>query len=90
MRFARRISPRPPLPQVLEPQQHSRYPFELTAERGDAEMSAPAVFDLCEPRADVRAGTASNSDFAADLSLVIEEPVARAYVGEITSNNRPG
>ena len=34
-------------------------------------MSVPAIFDLCEPRADVRAGTSSNSDFAADLSHVI-------------------
>jgi len=34
-------------------------------------MSVPTIFDLCEPRADVRAGTSSESDFAADLSHVI-------------------
>jgi hypothetical protein len=31
-------------------------------------MSVPTIFDLCEPRADVRAGTSSESDFAAELS----------------------
>jgi hypothetical protein len=31
----------------------------------------PTVFDLCEPRADVLAGTASDSDFAADLAHVL-------------------
>ena len=34
-------------------------------------MSVPAIFDLCEPNADVRTGTSSDSDFAADLSRVI-------------------
>src|SRR5580704_12504737 len=34
-------------------------------------MSVPTIFDLCDPRADVRAGTSSDSDFAADLSHVI-------------------
>ena len=34
-------------------------------------MSVPAIFDLCEPNADVRIGTSSDSDFAADLSRVI-------------------
>jgi hypothetical protein len=34
-------------------------------------MSVPTIFDLCEPRSDVRAGTSSDSDFAADLSHVI-------------------
>ena len=34
-------------------------------------MSVPTIFDLCEPRADVRAGTSSEFDFAADLSHVI-------------------
>ena len=34
-------------------------------------MSVPTIFDLCIPRADVLAGTASDSDFAADLSHVI-------------------
>jgi predicted AAA+ superfamily ATPase len=34
-------------------------------------MSVPTIFDLCVPRVDVLAGTASDSDFAADLSHVI-------------------
>jgi hypothetical protein len=34
-------------------------------------MSLPAIFDLCEPNADVRTGTSSDSDFADDLSRVI-------------------
>jgi hypothetical protein len=34
-------------------------------------MSGPTIFDLCELRADVRAGTSNESDFAADLSHVI-------------------
>jgi hypothetical protein len=34
-------------------------------------MSVPVIFDLCEPNADVRTGTSSDSDFAADLSRVI-------------------
>ncbi|QRM31085.1 ATP-binding protein [Microvirga sp. VF16] len=34
-------------------------------------MSAQTIFDLCVPRADVLAGTASDADFAADLSHVI-------------------
>jgi hypothetical protein len=34
-------------------------------------MSAPTIFDLCNPRPDVLAGTSSDSDFAADLSHVI-------------------
>ena len=34
-------------------------------------MSVPTIFDLCTPRPDVLAGTASDSDFAADLSHVI-------------------
>ena len=31
----------------------------------------PTIFDLCVPRADVLAGTARDSDFAADLAQVI-------------------
>ena len=31
----------------------------------------PTIFDLCEPRKDVRAGTATDSDFAADLAHVL-------------------
>ncbi len=38
---------------------------------GAGEMSVLAIFDLCEPNADVRTGTSSDSDFAADLSRVI-------------------
>jgi hypothetical protein len=34
-------------------------------------MSVQTIFDLCTPRPDVLAGTASDSDFAADLSHVI-------------------
>jgi len=34
-------------------------------------MTIPTIFDLCKPRADVRAGTSSEADFAADLSHVI-------------------
>src|SRR5215218_3191759 len=34
-------------------------------------MSVQTIFDLCVPRADVLAGTASDADFAADLSHVI-------------------
>jgi len=34
-------------------------------------MSAKTIFDLCEPRADVLDGTASDADFAADLSHVL-------------------
>jgi hypothetical protein len=34
-------------------------------------MGVPTIFDLCEPRTDVLAGTSSDSDFAADLSHVI-------------------
>ena len=33
--------------------------------------STPTIFDLCEPRPDVRAGTAMDSDFAADLARVL-------------------
>ncbi len=34
-------------------------------------MPVPTIFDLCEPRADVRAGTSSDADFAADLARVL-------------------
>jgi predicted AAA+ superfamily ATPase len=34
-------------------------------------MAVTTIFDLCSPRPDVLAGTASDSDFAADLSHVI-------------------
>src|SRR5260370_40494649 len=35
-------------------------------------MSVPTIFDPCEPHSDVRAGTSSDSDFAPDLSHVIQ------------------
>jgi hypothetical protein len=34
-------------------------------------MSLPTIFDLCEPREDVRQGAISESDFAADLAQVL-------------------
>lgn len=34
-------------------------------------MAVPPIFDLCTPRADVLAGTSSDSDFAADLAHVV-------------------
>ena len=34
-------------------------------------MSVSTIYDLCTPRPDVLTGTASDSDFAADLSHVI-------------------
>src|ERR1700677_1828576 len=36
-------------------------------------MSVPTIFDLCTPRADVRAGTSTDADFAADLAQVVRE-----------------
>jgi hypothetical protein len=36
-------------------------------------MAVPTIFDLCQPRPDVLAGTFSDSDFAADLSQVVRE-----------------
>jgi hypothetical protein len=34
-------------------------------------MMTPTIFDLCEPREDVRKGTSSDADFAADLARVL-------------------
>ena len=34
-------------------------------------MDYPSIFDLCEPRDDVRVGSSSDADFAADLSHVV-------------------
>ncbi len=34
-------------------------------------MIVPLVYDLCDPRADVKAGSSSDADFAADLSYVV-------------------
>src|SRR5205823_840445 len=52
---------------------YNRSAKDTSAESDEREtgMSVPTIFDLCEPRADVRAGTSSESDFAADLSHVI-------------------
>ena len=36
-------------------------------------MSIPTIFETCVPRADVRAGTSSDADFAADLAQVVRE-----------------
>ena len=40
---------------------------------------APRIFDLCVPRADVLAGTISESDFAADLAQVIRGNAPEEY-----------
>ena len=40
---------------------------------------APRIFDLCGPRADVLAGTISESDFAADLAQVIRGNAPEEY-----------
>lgn len=42
-------------------------------------MALPTIYDLCMPRADVLAGTASDSDFAADLSMVLKDAGASEY-----------
>jgi predicted AAA+ superfamily ATPase len=34
-------------------------------------MTAATIFELCEPQPDIRAGTAADADFAADLSHVV-------------------
>ena len=34
-------------------------------------MSVPTVFQTCQPRADVLAGTVSEAEFAADLAAVV-------------------
>lgn len=39
----------------------------------------PTIFDLCEPRADVRAGTAMDSDFAANLARVLRDDAPPEY-----------
>jgi len=36
-------------------------------------MTLPRIFDLCEPREDVRKGTSSDADFAADLARVLRD-----------------
>lgn len=36
-------------------------------------MTLPTLYDLCEPREDVRDGKASDADFAADLARVLRE-----------------
>lgn len=42
-------------------------------------MSLPTIFDLCEPRADVCAGSATDADFAADLARVLRGDAAEEY-----------
>lgn len=42
-------------------------------------MPLPTVFDLCTPRPDIRAGTLTDSDFAADLAQVIRGTAPPEY-----------
>lgn len=42
-------------------------------------MSLPTIFDLCEPREDVRQGAISESDFAADLAQVLRGDAPEEY-----------
>nr|MBA4158480.1 ATP-binding protein [Gemmatimonadota bacterium] len=42
-------------------------------------MALPTVFDLCQPREDVLAGTIAESDFAADLAQVIRGTAPEEY-----------
>ena len=42
-------------------------------------MSLPTIFDLCEPRADVCAGSATDADFAADLARVLRGDAPEEY-----------
>ena len=41
--------------------------------------SLPAIFDLCQPRADVLAGKTADADFAADLASVIAGTASAEY-----------
>ena len=41
--------------------------------------SLPAIFDLCQPRADVLAGKTADADFAADLASVIAGAASAEY-----------
>jgi hypothetical protein len=55
-------------------------------------MAVPTIFDLCEPRADVRAGTSSEADFAADLAHVIRGaggPVEYSDPARFFANTHP-
>jgi hypothetical protein len=55
-------------------------------------MSVVTIFDLCRPRPDVLDGTASDSDFAADLSHVLRtggEPTAYSDPKVFFSNTYP-
>jgi hypothetical protein len=36
-------------------------------------MGIPTIFGLCTPREDVRAGTSSDADYAADLAQVVRD-----------------
>ena len=50
---------------------------------------APRIFDLCVPRADVLAGTISESDFAADLAQVIRGNAPEEYRDQTGSSTIP-
>src|SRR3546814_16825840 len=55
-------------------------------------MTIPTIFDLCVPRADVRSGTSSDSDFAADLSRVLrghDAPPEYAESARFFANTHP-
>src|SRR3546814_4701385 len=55
-------------------------------------MTIPTIFDLCVPRADVRSGTSSDSDFAADLSRVLrghDAPPEYAEPARFFANTHP-
>jgi predicted AAA+ superfamily ATPase len=42
-------------------------------------MTVSTIFDICKPRADVLAGTISESDFAADLAQVLRGDAPDEY-----------
>lgn len=42
-------------------------------------MALPSIFDLCNPRDDVRAGNISESDYAADLAQVLRSEGSEEY-----------
>ncbi len=54
-------------------------------------MTVPTIFETCRPRADVLAGTITESDFAADLAQVIKEEAGGEYLdpGRFFANTYP-
>ncbi|MGH7087030.1 MAG: hypothetical protein ACREFN_18825, partial [Acetobacteraceae bacterium] len=40
----------------------------------------PTIFDLCEPREDVAAGTVTDADYAADLAQVVNGNAPASYL----------